>query len=66
MPSSGAMKMNATVFRSPAAISDQVPALATAAPTSPPISACEEDDGMPYHHVITFHAIAPTSAPNTT
>ena len=33
-----------------------------AAPTSPPISACEELDGRPNHHVSRFHAIAPTRA----
>jgi len=48
-----------------ALISAQVPALATAAPTSPPISACDDEDGMPYHQVMTFQAIAPTSAPKT-
>ena len=47
-------------------MSAPVPALATAAPTRPPISACDEDDGMPYHQVIRFHAMAPISAPNTT
>ena len=36
------------------------------APTMPPISACELLDGMPYHQVTTFQAIAPTSAPKTT
>jgi hypothetical protein len=46
-PSKGEMKMNATVFRIPAGISAQVPALATPAPTSPPISACDDDEGMP-------------------
>ncbi len=39
--------MKATVLRIPAGRSDQVPALATAAPTSPPMSACEEEEGMP-------------------
>jgi PiT family inorganic phosphate transporter len=39
---------------------------AIVAPTMPPISACELDDGMPYHQVITFQAMAPTRAPNTT
>ncbi len=62
---SGAMRMNATVFRMPAGSSDTVPALATAAPASPPISACDEDEGMPYHQVIRFQLIAPTRAPNT-
>src|SRR5919109_1678476 len=37
-----------------------------AAPTSPPISACDELDGSPSHHVARFHAIAPTSPANTT
>ena len=35
---------------------------AIAAPTSPPISACDELDGSPSHHVNRFHAIAPNSA----
>src|SRR5881398_2717645 len=34
----------------------------SAAPTRPPISACEELDGRPNHHVRRFHAIAPKSA----
>ncbi len=54
------------VLNKPAGIRAQVPALATAAPHKPPIRACEEDEGMPYHHVIRFHAMAPTRAPNTT
>ena len=36
---------------------------ASAAPPSPPISACDDDDGMPRHQVIMFQQIAPTSAP---
>ncbi len=46
-PSSGEMKMKATVLRMPAGISAQPPALATPAPTSPPIKACDDDEGMP-------------------
>ena len=34
---------------------------AMAAPTRPPISACEEDDGSPKYHVIRFQVIAPSS-----
>ena len=41
------MKMKATVFITPAPISLPAPALAITAPTMPPISACELDDGMP-------------------
>src|SRR5256886_14490246 len=37
----------------------------SAAPTSPPISACDELDGRPRHHVIRFQAIAPSSAAST-
>src|SRR5688572_23000095 len=34
----------------------------SAAPHRPPISACEDDDGSPRHHVIRFQTIAPSSA----
>ena len=37
------------------------PALATAAPTIPPTSACDDDDGSPRIAVTTFQTIAPTS-----
>jgi hypothetical protein len=40
--------------------------LAITAPTMPPINACDELEGMPYHQVITFQTMAPNSAPNTT
>ena len=46
-PISGEMKMKATVLSRPAGISAQMPALATPAPTMPPIRACEDEDGMP-------------------
>src|ERR687887_2907280 len=36
-----------------------------AAPMSPPISACDELDGRPNHHVSRFHAIAPITAAST-
>ena len=35
---------------------------ASAAPTSPPIRAWEDDDGRPNHQVSRFQPIAPTSA----
>ena len=38
---------------------------ASAAPTSPPMRACEDDEGRPKYHVIMFHVIAPISAANT-
>src|SRR5919206_1130798 len=37
----------------------------SAAPTRPPIRACDELDGRPNHHVRRFQAIAPTSAAST-
>ena len=46
-PSSGEMKMNATVLRMPADTSAPAPALAMTAPTMPPMSACDELLGMP-------------------
>src|SRR5436190_1948856 len=39
---------------------------ATAAPTSPPIRACDEEEGSPRDQVRMFHAKAPKSAANTT
>ena len=47
MPSSGETMMNAAVLMMPGASSGAVPALASAAPIMPPMSACEELDGMP-------------------
>src|SRR2546421_10761986 len=35
------------------------------APTSPPISACDDDEGMPKYQVIRFHTIAPARPANT-
>src|SRR5262249_51545295 len=42
-----------------------VPACATTAPASPPTSACEELDGIPYHHVMRFQIDAPMRAAST-
>ena len=42
------------------------PALAISARWIPPMNGCDELDGMPYHLVITFQAMAPISVPNTT
>src|SRR5205814_386858 len=46
-PSSGDRMIHSTVFSRPPPTSAPVPDLATAAPTRPPISACDDDDGMP-------------------
>ena len=54
-----------TLPSSPSPITACVPSAASAAPTTPPISACDELDGRPYHQVIRFHAIAPIRPANT-
>src|ERR671910_2399867 len=41
------------------------PSAANAAPTTPPISACELDDGSPKYQVARFQAIAPIRPENT-
>jgi hypothetical protein len=58
--------MNSTVLPTPPSTSAPTPAFAMTAPTIPPINACDELDGMPYHHVTRFQKIAPISAPKTT
>ena len=50
----------------PSAKTASRPAEATAEPTTPPISACEELEGSPKYQVIRFQAIAPTSPAKTT
>ena len=47
MPSSGATKMNAAVFKIPGQSNGAIPAFVSPAPIKPPISACDELDGMP-------------------
>ena len=54
------------VLRTPAHTTAAPPALAMPAPSRPPISACELDEGMPPHQVIRFQAMAPISAPKMT
>jgi hypothetical protein len=41
------------------------PAEASAAPTRPPTSACDDEDGRPSRHVMRFHTMAPISAEAT-
>src|SRR5215217_8891582 len=42
-----------------------MPSATNAAPTTPPISACDEDDGRPKYHVARFQAMAPISPAKT-
>src|SRR6266446_3375887 len=53
--------MNAPILIRPDATSEPNPALITAAPAKPPISAWEELVGNPQTHVIRSHTIAPKS-----
>src|SRR5438876_12339056 len=41
------------------------PDCTSAAPVSPPMSACDDEDGSPNHHVSRFQAIAPITAAST-
>ena len=43
-----------------------VPPRAIAEPAYPPMSACDELDGMPKYQVMKFQAIAPSSPPRIT
>ena len=54
-----------TLLTSPPLTRACVPWAASAAPTTPPIRACDELDGRPYHQVIRFHVIAPIGPANT-
>src|ERR1019366_1001245 len=65
-PSPGDRKMAATVLPTPDQTTAWTPALARPAPTKPPISACELDDGIPSRWVKICQTIAPASAPKIT
>jgi hypothetical protein len=58
--------MPAAVLARPAQTTASVPATQRPAPTSPPIRACELDEGMPFHQVSRFQAMAPIRAPKIT
>ncbi len=66
MPSSGDTTMKMTVFSKLAELTTLQPALAMPAPTTPPISAWDDEVGSPSHQVVRFQAMAPTRPPNTT
>ena len=51
--------MKAPVLRSDSTFTTSHPALATPAPTMPPMSACDDDDGRPSQAVSTFQKMAP-------
>ena len=55
----------ATFSTRPSQITALGPSAAKAAPTTPPISACEDDDGRPKYHVSRFQKIAPINPEKT-
>ena len=60
--STGAISAGTMTFEStPSHSTPLVPTAASVEPIMPPISACEEDDGTPNHHVTRFQVIAPTN-----
>src|SRR3954454_6904747 len=61
-PTSGESTIASKVLDNPLHTAAEIPALAIPAPTSPPINACELEEGMPSPQVIRFQTIAPTSA----
>src|SRR2546430_17350146 len=54
-----------TLCASPCQRTPCSPEAASAAPTKPPMSACDELDGRPNHQVNRFQAIAPSSPAST-
>src|SRR5215204_269226 len=58
--SSGATSAGTTTFsRIPSPITASGPSATKAEPTTPPMSACEDEDGRHQYHVMRFQAIAP-------
>ena len=66
MPSTGDTTMKIAILTTPDVCTTARPPFEIPAPSSPPTSACEELDGMPYHQVMRFQAMAPPSAPTMT
>ncbi len=64
---SGATTAGTISFESrPLPFTAENPTAAMTAPTSPPISACDELEGSPKYQVIRFQAMAPIRAAKTT
>ena len=57
-PTTGAMKMKPAVLIMTSELTAPNPPAAIPAPAKPPISVCEEDEGIPNHQVSKFHDIA--------
>jgi hypothetical protein len=65
-PTTGDTSIGMTTFSTMPPQSTCPPLASRVAPTSPPISAWDEDDGMPNRQVVRFHAIAPIRPASTT
>jgi len=63
-PSTGEMTIGMTILSSTPPQST-VDSAASDAPTMPPNSACDDEDGRPFHQVSRFHAVAPIRADPT-
>src|SRR3981189_3613092 len=61
-PTNGDSTIASNVFDSPLQTAAESPALAMPPPTSPPIKACELEDGIPSPQVIKFQTMAPINA----
>ena len=67
IPIKGAIKINPMVLSTGSfQFTECMPACAIAAPANPPINVCEEDEGIPSHHVNRFHKIDAISPEQTT
>ena len=65
IPIKGARKMKEAIFRITVPFTtDNEPHLAIAAPAKPPISVCEEEEGIPNHQVAKFQIMAATIPEN--
>src|SRR3984885_3543850 len=65
-PISGDSTMASKALVRPLQTAAEIPAFAMPPPTSPPISACELDEGIPNRQVIRFQTIAPMRAAKIT
>ena len=65
MPTMGATRMNITVLRMGSELMAPKPACAMPAPANPPMSVCEDDEGMPNHQVRRFQKMAATRPEKT-
>src|SRR6188472_3886338 len=65
--STGATKAGTmSLSTNPVPLTAPVPAATSVAPITPPISACDDDEGNPKYQVRRFQTIAPINPANTT